>query len=74
MENNKRAVNSKVESETFNFVVDSSSLSRLIKSFLRRANLEVGTISHENWMHTISSETVTEGQVVEVENEVSLIL
>lgn len=46
----------------------------LIKSFLRRANLEVGTISHENWMHTISSETVTEGQVVEVENEVSLIL
>jgi len=36
--------------------------------------LRVGTISHENWMHTISSETVTEGQVVEVENEVSLIL
>lgn len=33
MEDNKRAVNSKVESETFNFVVDSSSLSRLICKF-----------------------------------------
>ena len=60
--------------KTFNFRVVGSNPIGHIKSFLRRANLGVGTISHENWMHTISSETVTEDQVVEVENEVLLIL